>query len=503
MGTISSLAAWMLLLTWARKVFLHDNIPKLNHIVTDKSAQTDDMEAGDAKTSGAEPSGAEAAGPDPFDSLVASAYENHSNRLLRLPDDILLNIMVQLGPIGIFALVRVCRKFAGLFSDKSLSEYHDGSDQTGKTLWQRFDKTIIKDYRRDVCLWNRCTMCRSSFDTAVMYRDTPPILHCAGCKGDHPVYMFSSSQRQAPAADRICIGREGNIKLCQHKSLQWKDIEQFSQWLASSTDSKFEIRCDQCFRPYRAPRTPLLVVEGSAGRITKLRFFHRTAFCFGSPWRLPAKNMGGILKAGFGPGFGPEGPSWYPEYPPSYLSPMRAFDPNLCSCLVYHGSSDINWRLCESDDPNHVLPCRRSGKILDPISENHLISKYTHSFKSYVGPDSNRSLGITFTRSPDCVVGMEREMEIFLESPNVSLGPWMSQWYLALDPDSYGLVGDDELKGVTWCQDEDCRNYYAVRSGVGRLETSVRDCGQTCFSSIYGASSSIRQAKDHNPGEEI
>lgn len=57
-------------------------------------------------------------------------------------------------------------------------------------------------------------------------------LHCSGCDKNHPNALFSIGQRSKGDKERICIGREGYVRLCPHKTVSWLDIE---AWLASRT----------------------------------------------------------------------------------------------------------------------------------------------------------------------------------------------------------------------------------------------------------------------------
>src|SRR5512140_1183769 len=52
-------------------------------------------------------------------------------------------------------------------------------------------------------------------------------LHCSGCDEDHAAGYFSRTQQYQPAATRLCIGRQGFIRLCEHKTVHWNDVEQF------------------------------------------------------------------------------------------------------------------------------------------------------------------------------------------------------------------------------------------------------------------------------------
>lgn len=50
-------------------------------------------------------------------------------------------------------------------------------------------------------------------------------LYCSGCKITHTRILFSQKQRKATDQERICIGREGSIRLCENVSLTWNNLE--------------------------------------------------------------------------------------------------------------------------------------------------------------------------------------------------------------------------------------------------------------------------------------
>ncbi|KAK4215432.1 hypothetical protein QBC37DRAFT_398701 [Rhypophila decipiens] len=51
------------------------------------------------------------------------------------------------------------------------------------------------------------------------------LLYCSGCKCRHPARAFSQAERRKPDR-RICIGREGYVRLCEHKTLTWAQVEE-------------------------------------------------------------------------------------------------------------------------------------------------------------------------------------------------------------------------------------------------------------------------------------
>jgi len=54
---------------------------------------------------------------------------------------------------------------------------------------------------------------------------------------------------------------------------------------------------------------------------------------------------------------------------------------------------------------------------------------------------------------------------------------------MAVDPDSYNLYQDDESRGILWCGDRECRNYYRHAKPHLRLVHSDdfhRKCSEEC-----------------------
>lgn len=48
---------------------------------------------------------------------------------------------------------------------------------------------------------------------------------CSGCQTKHPAVYFSTQQRSLSDDVRICIGREGHMRICDHFTLYWSWFE--------------------------------------------------------------------------------------------------------------------------------------------------------------------------------------------------------------------------------------------------------------------------------------
>ncbi|KAK3382137.1 hypothetical protein B0T24DRAFT_564079 [Lasiosphaeria ovina] len=70
-------------------------------------------------------------------------------------------------------------------------------------------------------------------------------LYCAGCDGDHDPREFSAAQK-ARGDERVCIGRDGKLRLCEHRSISWVlDVEPTLKKVWGSDELDIEIAvCD-------------------------------------------------------------------------------------------------------------------------------------------------------------------------------------------------------------------------------------------------------------------
>ncbi|KAK7967227.1 uncharacterized protein PG986_001504 [Apiospora aurea] len=70
---------------------------------------------------------------------------------------------------------------------------------------------------------------------------------CSGCKAYHPVFLFSPVERQKGPSRRVCIGRQGHIRLCQHKMVEWQHLAGYGSSSNGHTPiNKYE--CAPCGR---------------------------------------------------------------------------------------------------------------------------------------------------------------------------------------------------------------------------------------------------------------
>lgn len=193
-----------------------------------------------------------------FHPLTAPMFHNATKSpLASLPDDIIFRIMSFADDVGLFCLRRTCRTMLRLFSDARFLRLHDDrSDvrwisryyrepddnelrpnaepiawrRTKDLPWKRERLTeknravLLPLLRRDLY----CETCRT-VDPGVESRLQNEHLYCSGCKISHPAGLFSYEQRRRQDDDssRLCIGREGHIRVCEHRTVSWDDVEMY------------------------------------------------------------------------------------------------------------------------------------------------------------------------------------------------------------------------------------------------------------------------------------
>ncbi|OIW28206.1 hypothetical protein CONLIGDRAFT_681184 [Coniochaeta ligniaria NRRL 30616] len=218
---------------------------------------------------------------DALDPLVTASIHNYRSSILyRLPEEIFLLILDQIrrsddNIITYFCLRRVSRLFRRLVhADPTFLKHavqatesygmvrcalaHPNHNLRTSMPWfrERFDvlpdatrNTLCRYLRKDqICpsclkhcelngaanghsgkipygsaVWTGCKFRSWSLHVGYGHR------HCWACMSAHPTLPFSPSQaslkKLTTDPGRVCIGREGCIRLCQHMTVTWSEVE--------------------------------------------------------------------------------------------------------------------------------------------------------------------------------------------------------------------------------------------------------------------------------------
>ncbi|KAK8855373.1 hypothetical protein PGQ11_011285 [Apiospora arundinis] len=222
----------------------------------------------------------------------AKAKKTATNWFHQLPEEIIMQVIHSIrDKVSILILRQTCRQFKRLCEDPTL-EYilpillnkarSTASSYKYKHIFPpveyelriyespdhdnpRVPEIRVKQrFRYCQLLWRdgKCSDCAdlrrdlSTYEHAI--RAIYQAMRCSGCKCDHPAFLFSRLERQKYPSQRICIGRQGQIPLCKHRILTYKDLNGLGNSMRrrSYTDIPRCYSCqldgidfDVCFRP--------------------------------------------------------------------------------------------------------------------------------------------------------------------------------------------------------------------------------------------------------------
>ncbi|KAK8063960.1 hypothetical protein PG996_008612 [Apiospora saccharicola] len=275
------------------------------------------------------------------------------------------------------------------FADKCRLRYRE-------VLWRNRICDDCAELRRDPDVY-RCAVVR-------IYKPK----RCSGCKAHHPAFLFSYLERQKDAGQRVCIGRQGHIRLCAHRTISYEKATQiFNKYPPIylkghngpyNQDPKYlyEMKCSVCSSDTRK----VAATFRREGKLTAYKQIDISHTLKDTSWH---KNKG----------------------MPNFVQKMLGRKPELSTCI-------------HSGDLKSVLPAllqeqerkSRGGKI---ESACHM-----PDCASCAQVDNNG--GVT--------IGAYKEV--------ISETPTDPRWLVALDPQSYLSDADELTRGLMWCRDPAC-----------------------------------------------
>ncbi|KAK0641288.1 hypothetical protein B0T16DRAFT_213244 [Cercophora newfieldiana] len=346
-------------------------------------------------------------------------------------------------------------------------------------------------------------------------------LFCDACLVDHPIAFFSAAERKPWKRVRTCTGHTGYIRLCEHEVISrddvarvWAAVLELDPAACAAGDEYVEIkRCRHPSHHMSGGRPSHMAgvdwLMGDEEEEVEEDEWERScpkamlsldgagAVVLGIEWvchfRLPVgieevskeklASCLGEARRGVGEFLAPQpGPGMIPE--------MRCFDPNKCGCLDYGEDrypANSKWagmpRLngekgCRSDPAQRLFPMRlAAGQVATGDGEEEPRSSWAigngaHGALTYLstafGGRSAWCVEVDHCPVEDPDPEIREPCLRVAYSRSVICGPtwqrlWRTvdySWFEALDPDSYQLWEDNDTKGVLWCLDSKCPNYY-------------------------------------------
>ena len=473
-----------------------------------------------------------------MDPLIAVGFHNlTSSPLCRLPEELLLDIMGRLDLVSIHCLRRSSRLFLRLYSSPIFRSSHGNNKGRLQTYqhWYRSKCQLRDTWPKelqallDKDMTNYCDDCREKRMhhswTSKIVALTKDYLHCSGCGIDHPTCLFSKTQRLISPKARVCIGREGFVRVCSHLTVTWQNITLTGKRLANLDTDFATVLLNKCkhesHHPKRHKKDPSLINYQIVYPVVQISGCRNKGTYIDLLWHghLYLPNTG-FDKEGYNKIATPnlishqfkqfrKGAAEFiaPEFYPGRLLEMNCFDPNRCSCLRYAGIDQLpkGWQLTPHQDPE-FLPCMRTfdyyqdfghlacrrypSSRLGPLrsfemNEQDSLQGEQKRFESHhmsINQKTSR-IGISIEQCPSdrqCLqIRYRRSITIIPEKCRTTYITW--DWCEALDPDSYGLTDDEESFGIIWCQQPHCNNYYKyLRKAPFPLRDINRKCKKTC-----------------------
>lgn len=398
------------------------------------------------------------------------SFEKADILIQNLPEELLLEILTYLDDCSLYLVRQTCRLFLRLSYDAKFREYYkDNTDAAWLSppsypypYW-RMDfvwRMPIAQYQHFYRLLRKDTYCgrccqtheNGHFSKAKEWLRSQ--LFCSGCEVFHPRFLFTVDQRTKASSNRVCIGRQGYIRACPHRSIFWSDIEEFqSELFPGVSDNQLEINCEECANPKDKGLNKgiltgaSIIFEKIEGHLfltvrqeipvfcsgpTQITYSELKRLCHNSPNR-------GVFESVSCPRIGPLDGCLI----------MCAFDAHQCACISSSWAERFG---CE----NHPLLClccqcqmmtrpQVAGNFLPSRHRLHQSSCLSHCNASYSW-DRDEATGVV-------TVSIEKRVYV-LESP------YSPYWIAHLDPHSYSITADSEGKHVTWCPDKNCGTRY-------------------------------------------
>ena len=436
--------------------------------------------------------------------IMAAAFHNRTKSPLgRLPDTILIKIMELSDIVANECLRRCSRTFLRLSPVAFPERFSDSRDNPWpvskrERLPEEKEALLALVAKDEYC--SNCSAARRSPNWANRVLDlTRTYLHCSGCRADHPACLFSATERDHPQSARICIGHEGRLRLCQHVEVAWSEICKMSEdMLHCGTEEgsgELLIQCDRrqhaktlsdrgsiwtAFQKFPCRNHtedsesendnvfPYPAILCSFETQRDRRVFE-VATIWSGHLSMRMRSDGHYHAADFEKGletlYEHEGKFICPSLSPGPLPGSTFCNPGDCDCLTYSGKDWTAWERPPADwtqketcrlDPSIGL--YHSDFIVDPNLDE---TEQSLCWKSW---DIGSGTYGTWDQAAQARCGTEMDCVLVTYQSTFSLAldyddsrrlrRMDSNWFHALDPDSYNLTQDSAGFGVSLVLDE-------------------------------------------------
>ncbi|KAK3386011.1 hypothetical protein B0H63DRAFT_450007 [Podospora didyma] len=372
-----------------------------------------------------------------MDPLVAAVHHNLTlSPLCRLPGKIPVKIVSNVDDYAdMECLRRVSRCFLQL-----VPKVHDLQHERLSSKDRSTFPILAERLRKDMYCQD-CWVAEARHDWSKRVQGmTKEYLHCSGCQSDHPACLFSPQQRQTvDKHKRICIGHEGFLRLCRHKTVRWANIVDQGRGGCNTYTYPWTMKtlmaCDHPDHLIQHGRKKPYYTLYDGRRVSK----HPTvSMLYYTRPTTPVTLLGGLLSLLAAAWRAATTPNRRPRPPPpgGGIRPLPdKIEEEKASAVVAPDSQKwtAGW---------HV-----SSVVVEGYRRREEKKKRSPGGAG-AGTGARTYAHVTFMRQIPVVNDDD---------------PWWHMdpsWYNALAPESYNLVEDEEGLWVYWCLEPRCRNHW-------------------------------------------
>jgi hypothetical protein len=166
------------------------------------------------------------------------------NWLCQLPDEIGLQIIVNLTVVDIQVLKQTCRHLMRLCRDPTLEIKYTLYDSAHLEDYLRLRYAETAQLRQTLRRGHLCDGCKALREDPERdfraWENAQRMLWCSACRCFHPALLYSYRERSKAPTIRVCIGLQGRVRLCRHKTFSWVDLQRFPMVACAHDDHLVE-----------------------------------------------------------------------------------------------------------------------------------------------------------------------------------------------------------------------------------------------------------------------
>ncbi|KAM7204248.1 hypothetical protein V8F20_003661 [Naviculisporaceae sp. PSN 640] len=368
--------------------------------------------------------------------------------------------------------------------DKLVWPIHEPPRQIGR---DQLANLLARDRGR------RCDACHEYQESGQIEKTLWLLRHplwCSGCRKYHPLLFFSAKQRETSPDQRICIGREGKVRLCSHESLTWAQLHSAARSAKYSADPVTIKSCSNKSHNspkswWRSPIFPELALLHKTSSVTARYSVHITwtspVFDLDSNVPIRKENIRDCLASQEKESYLFEH-AFCPHVTNNDGQLLLPFEPNQCVCFESHEETitstapchhctemEFSFNQCcrclaatspynkDNNPQGHFMytdsldyhkdylanhNTSRNGFEARNLDEHHAVSCSQCHHSRYAWKRSGR--------------GGRRVYIDFVRIFDLPESPTSMAWLKNLDPESWGISQDHTLRHVLWCPESRC-----------------------------------------------